>query len=237
MTAAWPPPFTLRKSARAKRASIRISVHQNIEVVVPARSKSFDPIAILNEHKDWVLKQLAKTGTEPVPSTVDIQFPSNIAFPALGQQYQVIYQQNASTRLTLTQKKHAICLSGDAASWPKVQNRLIKWLNDTASDLLPSHLSLLANQSGLQFETLVIRHMKTRWGSCSQSGQITLNSQLLFLPLSLIHHVILHELCHTRYMSHGPRFWGLLAKLDPDATLHNAALKNVQQYIPAWCAR
>lgn len=233
MTDNWPPAFTLRKSARAKRASIRIRLHQHVEVVIPERTRFFDPMALLNEHKDWVLKQLRKT--TPLVDTTDAVFPEKIQFHGLNREICVRYQPHASSRLTLSLRENTIHLSGDANNWPKVKQRLIDWLNNEAMRELSPLLLSFAEHHGFPVKNVQIRHMKTRWGSCRRDGQITLNSQLLFLPLPLIHHVILHELCHTRYMSHGPRFWGLLQKLDPNTAHHDKALGAVQQYIPGWC--
>jgi predicted metal-dependent hydrolase len=61
-----------------------------------------------------------------------------------------------------------------------------------------------------------VRAMKTRWGSCSASGRLLLNSQLIELPSSAIDYVIAHELCHLRVAKHGARFDRLLARLMPD---------------------
>ncbi len=99
-------------------------------------------------------------------------------------------------------------------------------------DYLFSLIQALSEQHQLPFKELRIRKMKTRWGSCRSDGKITLNSLLIYLPVELIKHVILHELCHTKYMSHGPRFWGLLSKLDPLTPIHNKALRKAGDLIP-----
>ena len=61
------------------------------------------------------------------------------------------------------------------------------------------------------------RYMKSRWGSCSTSGRVSLNTHLVKLPAALIEYVVLHELCHMRHMNHSPPFYELLAA-----------------YLPAW---
>ena len=55
-----------------------------------------------------------------------------------------------------------------------------------------------------------VRYMKTQWGSCSNEGKISLNSALVYLEKDLIKYVIVHELCHLRFLNHSPLFWRLL---------------------------
>jgi predicted metal-dependent hydrolase len=70
----------------------------------------------------------------------------------------------------------------------------------------------LANRYRFEYNRVVIRRQRTRWGSCSINKNIYLNIHLIQLPEALIDYVILHELVHTRVRNHGRRFWDELAK-------------------------
>ena len=80
--------------------------------------------------------------------------------------------------------------------------------------VLPQRLAQLAQKHGFKFNTVELKDAKSRWGSCSSNKDIMLNVQLMRLPQHLIDHVMLHELCHTIEMNHGPRFHALLNKVD-----------------------
>jgi len=69
---------------------------------------------------------------------------------------------------------------------------------------------------GARIGELRMRENRTRWGSCSPDGSISLDLRLLFLPEQMLDYVIVHELAHTRYKSHGPRFWSLVQGAMPD---------------------
>lgn len=75
----------------------------------------------------------------------------------------------------------------------------------------------LAHQTGLFYKRLTIRNQKTRWGSCSSVGTISLNIKLARLPQELMDYVILHELVHTRIKGHGGAFWDELDTLVDNA--------------------
>lgn len=61
-----------------------------------------------------------------------------------------------------------------------------------------------------------LRDSISRWGSCAPDGSISLNFRLLFMPETILDYVIVHELAHTKYKSHGQRFWQLVERVMPD---------------------
>ena len=85
-------------------------------------------------------------------------------------------------------------------------------LKKNAKIILPQRLALLSKESGLPFRQVKVNSSKGRWGSCSALKDINLSYYTLLLPGHLMNYVLLHELCHTREMNHGERFWQLLDK-------------------------
>jgi predicted metal-dependent hydrolase len=70
-----------------------------------------------------------------------------------------------------------------------------------------------------------IRGQRTRWGSCSSEGAISLNWKLLAAPIDVIDYVIVHELAHIRHLDHSPQFWSLVETFYPDWRLAKLWLK------------
>lgn len=83
-------------------------------------------------------------------------------------------------------------------------------LRKNAKHYLPHRLQELSQQIGLPFHTVKINSSRGRWGSCSGKKDINLSLYVMLLPRHLIDYVLLHELCHTCEMNHGPQFWTLL---------------------------
>lgn len=77
-------------------------------------------------------------------------------------------------------------------------------------NIIERYRSFDFNPTGLR-----IRTMKRRWGSCSNKGRITLNSELIKLDDRLTEYVIIHELCHLKHHNHGPRYYDLLSQICP----------------------
>ena len=86
-----------------------------------------------------------------------------------------------------------------------------------AAKVLPQRLKELAERTGFKYKRCTVRDVRSRWGSCSTSGTISLNTQLILLPARLIDYVLLHELCHTVEMNHSDRFWALMDKVTAPA--------------------
>ena len=82
---------------------------------------------------------------------------------------------------------------------------------DLARKLIEKRLAYFQPLYGVSWKRVSVRNQKTRWGSCSQSGTLSFNYRLLWLPPSLRDYVIVHELCHLREFNHSPKFWALIA--------------------------
>ncbi|MCF0136694.1 MAG: M48 family metallopeptidase [Lachnospiraceae bacterium] len=92
-----------------------------------------------------------------------------------------------------------------------------------ASDLKP-RVAYLAGQMDLSYGQVSIRFQKTRWGSCSSRGNISLNALLVELPEELRDYVIVHELCHLKHMDHSPAFWEEVTYKMPEYKLYKQRL-------------
>ena len=100
-------------------------------------------------------------------------------------------------------------------------------LRKAAKAYLPGRLRELAAENGFTVNQVRIKHNVSNWGSCSVKGNINLNLNLMRLPQELQDYVMLHELCHLRYMNHGAEFHALLASLCPN---YKALRKQLKEY-------
>ena len=100
-------------------------------------------------------------------------------------------------------------------------------LRGFAERTLPGRLVELATQHGLREKVrrVSVRNQRTRWGSCSRRGVISLNWRLVQVPDSVRDYVLLHELAHLVHMNHSARFWKEVERLCPDYKASEAWLR------------
>ena len=91
----------------------------------------------------------------------------------------------------------------------------VECLRAQAKATLPPRLAELAALHGFVYKKVFIKNTLTRWGSCSSLGNINLNLRLVTLPPELQDLVMLHELCHLKYLNHGSEFHALLESVCP----------------------
>ena len=108
----------------------------------------------------------------------------------------------------------------------------IEELRKQAKLTLPIRLQTLAAARGLRFQKVSIHKSRTRWGNCSNKGNISLSLYLMLLPPYLQDYVMQHELTHLVEMNHGPRFWALLnAVTDGKAMQYRKEIKTISRSI------
>lgn len=100
-------------------------------------------------------------------------------------------------------------------------------LKGKARRFLTERLAHFNRLYGFSYGRVSIRNQKSRWGSCTRAGDLQFSYKLLLLPPSLADYVVVHELCHRRYLHHGPRFWQLVARAYPD---HRTARRELRRW-------
>ena len=100
-------------------------------------------------------------------------------------------------------------------------------LRRQAKAYLPGRLAELAAQHGFSYNQVRIKHNVSNWGSCSVKKNINLNLNLMRLPAELRDYVMLHELCHLKYMNHGKEFHALLESVCPN---HKELRRQLRDY-------
>ncbi len=110
----------------------------------------------------------------------------------------------------------------------------VRALKVEAKALLPKRLAELAHRHGFEYQSVSIKQLRSRWGSCSQNKEIVLNCFLMQLPWDQIDYVILHELVHTQVLTHGKPFWDKLALYVPNLPAVRKQMRQQQPRVQAF---
>lgn len=111
----------------------------------------------------------------------------------------------------------------------KILNYAIKALLRESEDLIIPLVRRLEKESGLKVNTIEIKNLKSRWGSCSNKNDLTFSLYLIQLPWECINYVIYHELAHTIHLDHSLRFWSQLGEFVPN---FKEVRQKMKQYSP-----
>lgn len=110
-----------------------------------------------------------------------------------------------------------------------VRKLLDEWLRERANVQFRKTLEMcVAKYKLAEMPRLQIRSMKTRWGSLSQGGVLTMNIKLIAAPKECIEYVVVHELCHLKYPNHDNKFYRLLETRLPDWEKRKQKLESLQ---------
>jgi hypothetical protein len=202
----------------AAREDLQIRVHPDLRVtaVSPAGRSPEEVDARITARARWILKQRREFELlHPLP--VPPRFVSGETHRFLGRQYRLrIVEGPCVVELT---RPYLIAAVPDRSDTARIAQLLQSWYRARAKEVFPERLTHCMRAAPTVLRSaprLQVRNMARRWGSCTSSGTITLNIDLVKASSSCIDYVIMHEICHLRVMNHGPDFYELLSRHMPD---------------------
>jgi predicted metal-dependent hydrolase len=229
--------YRLRVSRWARGLSLRVTARGGLEVIGPRRYSPRTIARVLARERAWIEAARAEMEARrrALPPPAPWQMPDRIVLPAVDAAWDVGLCPSAcrGVRVAPIGGKR-LALVGQVADRTACRRALLRWLVREATRHLPPWLAELSRTLGLACARTTVRLARARWGSCSRAGVISLNARLLLLPAPLVDYVLKHELCHTRELSHSPRFWRLVAQHCPDYSERRAALRAAGRQLPAW---
>lgn len=204
--------LTLRRSARARRFSLRVSrVDGQVTLTLPTRARLAEALAFAQSQSDWLRRALDRVpevsrpvlgGTLPFEGRDLVLTPAAVRAPRVS-----------GAQLLLP------------ATADRLGARLEAFLKHCARVRLQGATERHAVTLGRPFRKITLRDTRSRWGSCAQDGALSYSWRLIMAPPSVLDYVAAHEVAHLAEMNHSPAFWAVVARLRPDYTQDRAWLK------------
>lgn len=210
---------TLRRSRRARRFAIRVTMFDGVLVTVPWFASYASAMEAVERNRKWILKEMQRAS-----ESERRQFATLTQGGRVTRAHRLLVEQKDTEHTTIHVHSGVISIQYPRTlhldSVPvrrAVRSGILAAYRIEAHAYLPERVRQLADQHGFTFRRLFIKDLRSRWGSCSMVNNINLALQLMRLPDELIDYVILHELVHTRVKNHSASFWKLLDRVSGDA--------------------
>ena len=220
-------PFAVRISPRARRLTARVHVGGRVEIVVPVGVNAHTVRDFVQRFTPWIDRKVAAmrcfaAPSEPVPATVE--------FALTQEKFAVDWRREPKRGLEETLDRIVVRAPDERGARAVLQD----WLKRAAYERLAPRLLQLAADLNYSVARVSIRCQRTRWGSCSTRGTVSLNCSLLFLTLEVVRYLFVHELAHTQHMNHSANFWRLVEKIEPDYRRLDRDLLAGWRTVPGW---
>ncbi len=209
-------PYLLHRGD-CKRLRVVVSPDLTVEVFAPKTVTDDAIFMALQKKAPWIARTLDKVEAyHPLPTPK--RYVSGETFIYLGRQYRLKVEKGKKQPAKLL--GHFLCVQVKEKCNPQsIKKAVDSWYRKRAHEALDSYMErcfTIASRHAVPRPEMVIRTMRRRWGSCSPSGRITLNLNLVLAPVQCIEYVIMHELCHLKHNNHSKAFYSLLSRCQPD---------------------
>jgi predicted metal-dependent hydrolase len=208
---------------RARRYLLRLQADGIARVTIPRRGSLSAARDFASRNIGWLEQQFQRLAQQP-KTPVRWEVGKEIHFR--GELVRIEVHDN-QIRFGTEQ----IEVSDPAADLKPAIQRLLQKL---AQRELPARVMELARLHGIEVTRVSVRNQRTRWGSCSRRGTISLNWRLVMTPAFVRDYIILHELTHRRQMNHSDKFWQEVERLCPDYPAAERWLKQHSKLLRDW---
>ena len=207
--------------ARKKIKNVHLKVYRDLSVVLSVPEKVPDEWIqnFLNDRRQWIEKQIQKYKESGGSNTL-LDIGCGTSTQLLGKDVR-IYREKSDLQCVKLEEKSITIYCNDITDTQTVQKIFEQWWRSYAVSVYQNEMNVIFDRVfrkyGLTKPSIIIRKMKTLWGSCTpQKSKITLNEYLLKADVRCIQYVVLHELTHLLYPDHSKSFYDFLTIQMPD---------------------
>lgn len=214
---------------RRRTLGMTVRPDKSVIVRVPLRTSLGDIRDFVSRRAAWIVKVWREFDNTPPASPQS--YDSDSIFWFRGRGYGLTLERGAAESVALRDDSLVVAAPSELDA-SRIRRLIDTWYRDQAlrtfrERKIECHRRMAAE--GLSLPPMVIRPMKSRWGSYSyRTGRMTLNLYLIKAPVACLDYVIIHELCHMKVRHHGPRFWRFVERYVPDHAELRKQLNNIR---------
>jgi len=205
--------YQLRLSPRRSTLCVQVFVDGEVRVTAPVYARRAEIHAFLAERGDWIQTKrrllLEFARQRPVISIAD-----GAELPVLDEK--LVLRQQLTEEIKPVAVRHGTELVVSAPTPAHIPVLVRAWYRNAAHDHVLARIEYYSPLVGRAPTRVSIRGQKTRWGSCSARGAVSINWRLMQASPEILDYVVVHELCHLLHPNHSRRFWNEVARVTPD---------------------
>lgn len=220
-------PFTLVRRKNQKHINIRVHHDGRVTVSAPARTSDARVGEAVNIKEEWIRNHV--TLARKKISSIDEL--SEIPLAGVPHRVTVEYEPGRRGRVHLDKTNQLIHIKTGSADRRARIDALVRFLKRYCVDVISPEIHSVSKPMKIKINKIFYRNQKTRWGSSSERGNISLNFRAVLLPPEVRSYLLLHELVHQVHMNHSQEFWKYLAKVCPDYRKNDRWLKDHAFYL------
>ena len=230
--------YVFKRMPRRRHVHLLVNGEGTLEVRAPWRFGRRRARELLRENTEWVLRTLERTRRRIARRP---RLLTGAALPLLDQSLRLelrpqaqrdLFDAGPSPRGLVEHRGKVLRVSATSLGEGELRALLEGWYRRKAALHLAARIEHYAPLLGVRPAKVTIRGQRSRWGSCSVKGALSLNWRLMMVPGALADYVVVHELCHLRHMDHSPRFWAMVGGVLPDYRLRRKRLNALQEHLP-----
>ncbi len=217
---------------RSRRKTLCLMINKDGSVTAKAphlfpTDKEIEGFVI--QKAEWIIKQRNRL-FEREEQRISREFKEGLTLPYLGEEKAVQFFPGKKIRIYWNRESLVV----ESPDWKGFQNEderesffekqaeeklkkeLKKWYKKQGKDYITKRVDFYKDMIGVTVTDVSIKSRKSQWGSCDSKGLITFSWRLVMAAPKAIDYVVVHELCHRKYMDHSQEFWKEVAKYMPD---------------------
>lgn len=209
-------PYQLIKSKR-KTIAISFDGDGNLIVKAPYFVGNDEIDHFVRSKEDWIDATAVRLRNERKKrESSRLRLESGDSLPYLGEKriLSVVRENRKRAKISCVMERILLFVPYEA-DYEYRREALEKWYRKEASDIISEKAGEYAALLHVTYQDIRIKDQKSRWGSCSGRGNLNFNWRLIMAPEQVLDYVVVHELCHLRYMDHSERFWTLVSGVCP----------------------
>jgi len=211
-------PYTLTESKQARR--IRLTIDLNgFRVVKPHSAKMSDVDRALEAKGSWIYKHYMEFQTKKAGERKrEWESGEKVLYKGKECEIRIFEHEDRRTVINFNGTRFEIFVNKDLGADERkvlMENVFRYWYKKEAGVYIKNRLDYFCIITGLTYNIMRIKEQKTRWGSCSKKGNLNFNWKLIMSPEWVIDYIVVHEVCHLRYLNHSREFWDMVVLYMP----------------------